>query len=192
MTDAPDDDLAWETTASEIAYTCPGFDIVRDDVVLPDGTETDYDYLDDDPAVVVLPFTPDGDVVVIEEWRQAVKRVNRGLPAGSVEPDDADLTAAARRELEEETGYVADSLRSLTTLEPANGITNAVHHVFVAEGCTPTGERDLDFNESIRVEETPHEALRDAVREGDCRDGRTALALLYHDAFRPESEGDHA
>ncbi|GGN06943.1 NUDIX hydrolase [Halarchaeum nitratireducens] len=177
------DDIAWETTDSDVAYTCPGFDIVRDEVVLPDGTESDYDYLDDDPAVVVLPFTPEGDVVVIEEWRQAVKRVSRGLPAGSVEADDVDLAAAARRELEEETGYEADALRALTTIEPANGISNAVHHVFVAEGCTPTGERDLDFNESIRVDETTPAALRDAVREGTCRDGRTALALLYYEAF---------
>jgi len=181
-TDAPDE-LAWETTDSRIAYDCPGFSIRHDDVVLPDGTETDFDYLVDDPAVVVLPFTPDGDVVVIEEWRQAVGRVNYGLPAGGVEDDDDDLEAAVHRELAEETGHVADDVAHLVSLEPANGVTDALHHYFVARDCTPDADRDLDFNESIRVGETTLDALRAALRDGDLRDGRAALAVLYYGAF---------
>jgi len=177
-----DSDLAWETRDRRVAYTCPGFDIVTEDVVLPDGTETDYDYLHDDPAVVVLPFTPDDEVVVIEEWRQAVQRVNRALPAGSVEDGDDDMARTAHRELTEETGYVADEIEHLGTFEPSNGITDAVHHYFVATGCTPDGEQDLDFDESIRVETTDLASLREAVLEGTIRDGRTALGVLHYEA----------
>ncbi|WP_435100204.1 NUDIX hydrolase [Halarchaeum sp. P4] len=182
------DPLAWETTDSDVAYDCPGFDIVHEEVVLPDGTESDFDFLDDAPAVVILPLTPQGDVVVIEEWRQAVKRVNRGLPAGGVEAADADLAAAAHRELTEETGYEAERVEKLASFEPANGVTNARHHYFVAYGCTPTGSQDLDFNEDIRVEETTRDDLRAALRRDDLRDGRAALALLYYEAFGPEAE----
>jgi len=175
-----DDPLAWETTSHDVAYECPGFDIVKEDVVLPDGTETDYDFLVDDPAVVLLPFTPDGDVVLVEEWRQAVKRVNRALPAGSVEADE-DFAVAARRELREETGYEADSLERFATHEPANAITDAVFHYFVARGCEPTAEQDLDFNESIRVATESYDDLLAAVRDGDVRDGRTALGVLQYE-----------
>ena len=178
-----DDPLAWATRDSAVAYSCPGFDVVRETVSLPDDTETDFDYVDEPAAVVVLALTPDDRVVVIEEWREAVERVNRGFPAGTVEPDDDDPATAARRELEEETGYVADGLDHLTTVEPLNGLANSVHHHFVARGCRPTGEQRLDDDESIRVGTTTRDALFDALAAGELRDGRTALCLLYHERF---------
>lgn len=174
------DELAWETLDGETDYTCPGFDVYRDAVRLPDGTEDEFHYLTEPPSVVVLPFTPDGEVVVIEEWRQAVKRVNRGLPAGGREPGDDDLAATARRELAEETGYEAGSVEHLVTYEPANGVTDVVFHYFVARDCTPSAEQHLDHNESIRVETTTFEELREAVLSGELRDGRTALGVLHY------------
>ncbi|WP_227353650.1 NUDIX domain-containing protein [Haladaptatus salinisoli] len=178
-----DDPLAWETLGSDVAYTCPGFDVRHEDVRLPDGTETDFDYLAEPESVVVLPFTDDGDVVVIEEWRQAVSRVSRGLPVGGVEPEDEDLAAAARRELAEETGYEANRVAHLTTVEPANGIANSVLHYFVAHGCAPTAEQELDHNESIRPETSTLDALREEIAADGVFDGRTALGVLYYDAF---------
>jgi ADP-ribose pyrophosphatase len=176
-----EDALAWETTNREVAYQCPGFDIVHDDVTLPDGTETDFDYLADDPAVVVLAFTPDGEVVLVEEWRQAVERVNLALPAGGVEDEDVDLTTAAHRELAEETGYEADSMERLGEFEPANGISDAVFHYFVARDCEPTADQDLDFDESIRVTTRSYDDLLEDVLAGDIRDGRTALGALRYE-----------
>jgi ADP-ribose pyrophosphatase len=188
--DVVTDPLAWETTDSGIDYRCPGFDVRRDEVRLPDGTETDYHYVDEPPAVVVLPFAAeepiDGDdaVVTIAEWRQAVGRVNRGLPAGTLEPDDDDLAVAVRRELREETAHEAEAVERLTTVEPANGIANSVHHLFVAYGCEPNAEQALDVNESIRVERTAYGDLLDGVVDGDCRDGRTVAAVGQYELTR--------
>ena len=180
-----DDSLQWDTTGSEIDYTCPGFDVRRDDVELPDGTDTDYHYVDESPAVVVLPLTPDGEIVVIEEWRQAVGRVNRGLPAGSLEGGE-DRVAAAHRELREETGYEADRIEHLLTAEPSNGIANSVHHHIVAYGCEPTAEQELDDNESIRVDVADYDDVLDSVVSDELNDGRSALTLLQYEMTQQE------
>ncbi|MFB6146812.1 MAG: NUDIX hydrolase [Halobacteriaceae archaeon] len=176
------EDLQWETVERETAYTCPGFDVRHERVRLPDGTETDYDYVHEPPAVVVLPLTPAGEVVLVEEWRQAVDRVNCGLPAGTVEADDEDLTAAARRELAEETGYDAETVEPLVAVEPANGVADSRHHHFVARGCAPTATRDLDADESIRVTTRPFEAFREQVLAGEVADGRATLAVSLYAA----------
>ena len=181
MSSDPDDDLAWETLHSDTDYSCPGFDVRRDDVRLPDGTETDFHYVDEPPTVVILALTPDGDVVLVEEWRQAVGRVNRGLPAGGVEDDDADLAAAARRELREETGYEAESVERLQAVEPANGFANSVHHYYLARDCTPSADTEFDFNESIRPTTTDYEGFRDAVFAGEVRDGRAVLGVSAYE-----------
>jgi ADP-ribose pyrophosphatase len=181
MSDDPADPLAWTTRHSRVDYACPGFEVREDAVTLPDGTRTDFHYVDEPDGVVVLPFTPGGEVVVIEEWRQAVGRVNRSLPAGTADADDGSVAAIARRELAEETGYEADSVERFLALEPANGFANVTRHFVRAEGCRPTAEQSLDHNESIRVETADYDALLSAAVDDDLRDERAVTALMHHE-----------
>lgn len=180
--DVSDDPLRWQTIDSSTDYTCPGFDVRVDEVRLPSGATSSYHTVEEVDTVVILAFTPTNDVVVIDEWRQAVGHLVQGLPAGGIEPGES-ITAAAHRELAEETGYAADSLNPLTEAEPANGLLDATHHAVVARGCSPTAERDLDANESIRVDTLSYDELVEAIQSGRVRDGRTAWAVLYHEVF---------
>jgi ADP-ribose pyrophosphatase len=175
-------DLAWETLTSDVAYSCDGFDVINETISLPDGTTAEFDYLTEPASVVVLPFRPDGDVVVIEEWRHAVGRMNRGLPAGTLEPGE-EPEDAAYRELTEETGYEAEDVEHLTSIEPSNGFSDSVFHYFVATGCEKVGDQALDTDESIRVETATLDSLREAVRANELRDGRSALGVLYYTTF---------
>lgn len=178
-------DRRWETIDSEIAYSCEGFDIVNETVELPDGTRTEFDYLSEGESVVILPFTGDGEVVVIDEWRHAVKRDNHGLPAGSMEPDEETATAV-RRELREETGYEGGEIEYLESFEPANGYCDSQFHYYVARGCEPTAEQELDTNETIDVSTTSFEELLKAVRDGTLQDGRSAAGIMYYALFEAE------
>jgi ADP-ribose pyrophosphatase len=175
-------ELAWETVTETIAYSCEGFDVVNQTVRLPDGTETEFDYLSESESVVVVPFRPDGRVVVIEEWRQAVGRRNRGLPAGTLEAGENPETAV-HRELREETGYEAGGTEHLVTVEPANGFSDSVFHYYVAEDCERAGDQSLDTDESIQVATTTFEELLDSVEDGRLRDGRSAFGICYYQLF---------
>jgi ADP-ribose pyrophosphatase len=84
-------------------------------------------------------------------------------------------------QLAEETGYEAASFERLTTVEPANGVTNAVHHHVLATGCMPTAERDLDDNESIVVETVPYDDLLASVLDDGLRDGRAVTAVTWYE-----------
>lgn len=185
----PDTDMAWDTLSARTVYTCEGFDVVNEDVRFPGGTAAEFDYVVEGDSVVVLPFTTDGEVVVIDEWRHPVERVNRGLPAGSVEGDD-DPRATVARELEEETGYEPGTVEHLVTVEPANGFADAVFHYFVARDCTPSGTRQLDYNETIEVDTASFDRLVEAAREDDLRDGRSMLAVLYYALFERVDPAD--
>jgi ADP-ribose pyrophosphatase len=184
------DELTWMTLDDDLAYEAPDFKVVREKVALPDGTCGEFEFVRESDTVVVLAITPQGDVVVIEEWRQSVRRVSRGLPAGTVEPADETIEAAAARELWEETGYQADRFEVLTQMEPANGFYDARFHYVLAEDATSTASRCLDADESIRVETQSYEDLLDAVLAGEITDGRSGYGILWlaanPDKRRPE------
>lgn len=169
--------LRWETIDSEVSYSCDGFDVVTDSVKLPEGSITEFDYVSEPPSVGIVPITHDERIVLIEEWRQAVKRVNFAIPIGGVEPEDGTIIDSAERELREETGYVPETVESILTIEPANGFADSVTHLFRATGCRRLGDQDLDTDESIRVIEMDPDAVYDLVRNGEIRDCRTVAAL---------------
>jgi ADP-ribose pyrophosphatase len=175
--------MEWTTVDSELAYTCDGFDVINETVKLPDGERAEFDYLREDESVVVLPFTADGRVVVIDEWRHAVERVNRGLPAGTLE-DGEEPDAAVGRELAEETGYRPGEFEHMTTVEPANGFSDAVFHYYVARDCERAADQNLDPDETIEVTTVTFEDLVEAVRDDELRDGRSAFGVLYYTVGR--------
>lgn len=171
-----------ETLESETVYESEDFAVLRDTVRSGGGETYTIEYVTEPPAVVIYPFTSDGEVVVVDEWRQAVGRVNRGLPAGSMAADE-DIETAAERELREETGFEAAEVEHVRSVEPTNGLSDSVHHHVVAFGCTPTASQDLDADERIVPNTVPEAALREGLKNGDLRDGRTALAVAAR-AFR--------
>lgn len=171
--------LRWVTTATEAVHTNPGFAVREDTVRLPDDSERSYHTVEAPPSVAIIPFTSRGDLILIEEWRQPVQSVSRGIPAGTIEAGDADPLAAARRELREETGHTATGWEELFTVDPANGLLDSPTTYFLATEAEETAALELDVDESIRTTAVAPEAAWQQLQAGQIRDARCRLAFTH-------------
>lgn len=147
-----DDPRAWKTIASELVVSRPPWLTVRrDSVRLPDGRINPEFYVLEYPDWVnVIAITDDGKYVMELQYRQGIGLTCLEICAGVMEAGE-DPETAARRELEEETGYTGGSWRKLMTVSGNPSTTNNITHCFVAEGVKLAGHRHLDQTEDLDV-----------------------------------------
>lgn len=126
-------------------------------------------------AAAVLAVKGDGTVVMVNQHRFPHGNVLE-IPAGTLERGESPLECA-RRELREETGYVADSIRPLLSFYPSVGYNTEIIHCFVATGLSRT-ESDPDEDEIISVEEHHIKEITRMIGEGLIRDSKTICAAL--------------
>ncbi len=126
-------------------------------------------------AAVILPILDDGRIVMIRNFRYTVGQELWELPAGTLEPGEAPIETA-RRELEEEAGYRAETLTPLTEFYTSPGICTERMHAFVATELKWVGQR-LQGSEQIIVEVVEAAAARAMLLEGELVDGKTIAVL---------------
>ncbi len=154
---------------------------LRQDRVRLDGSEGEitFTYVDNEPAVIVVPVTAEGEVVLIRQYRYTVDEWCLEVPAGGThDAEGVSLEEVARKELCEELGATCAGLDFVGMFYPNNGSSAQAFHVFFASG-TQLGERQtLEDTEAIEIHPVPAgEALR-LARGGQIKDGASALALL--------------
>ena len=153
----------------------------RDMVRMPDGAHTTREYIRHPGAVAILPFTASGGVILERQFRYPNARDFIEIPAGKVEPGE-DLLATAKRELLEETGYVAAEWQRLTTIHNAIGYSDEAIELYAARGLVLEKQK-LDEEEFLEVIELPFDAAIVMVRDGRITDVKTIVALLWMEAF---------
>jgi len=159
-----------------------GFLRLRRDVVrLPDGKQTVREYILHPGAVVIAAQFDDGRIVLERQHRYPHRRDFIELPAGKLEPGEPHL-ATARRELEEETGYVARQWRRLGVIHNAIGYSDEAIEMFHATGLELRAPK-LDDGEFIEVLTVPFAEALAMVRDGRITDAKTISALLWLAVF---------
>lgn len=118
------------------------------------GAERDFIALHATDWVNVIALTPAREVVLIRQYRHGTGAIHVEIPGGMVDPGEAP-EAAARRELCEETGYVATRWRCLGALSPNPAILDNRLHMYLAEDATPTGTAQLDAGEVVATFTAP-------------------------------------
>jgi ADP-ribose pyrophosphatase len=158
-------------------YAGKFFRVHRDAVRLPDGSRGVREYLRHPGAVVVVPLHEDGRVVLERQYRYPHAREFIELPAGKLEPGEPHLETA-RRELAEETGYVAARWKRLGVIHTTVAYSDEAIEMFLARGLEKRAA-NLDAGEFLEVLELPLAEAIAMVRDGRITDAKTVSALLW-------------
>jgi 8-oxo-dGTP pyrophosphatase MutT (NUDIX family) len=130
-------------------------------------------------AAGVLPITPEGDALLVRQFRPPVRHHVTEIPAGLLDVEGEDARSCAVRELYEETGFRHESLEFMTGFHPSAGHSAEFVHLFLAR---THSEPESEPEEGIELIRVPFSDVVAEARAGHIEDVKTALALLLADA----------
>lgn len=155
--------------------------VFKDTVMLPNQKTSTRENIRHVGAVAIVPLTEDGKVVVERQFRYPLNRVITEIPAGKLDSKNEDRLAAAKRELEEETGLIANEWIEIGEYYPAAAYCDEVITLYLAKGLQK-GKRNLDEDEFLNIMTVDLDELIEEIMQGKIGDGKTQVALLkvYH------------
>jgi ADP-ribose pyrophosphatase len=156
----------------------------RDTVRLPDGSEGQREYIRHPGAVAIVALFEDGKVLLERQFRYPNRREFIEIPAGKLEPGEPHLETA-KRELLEETGYVAVEWTRLGVIHTAIGYTDEAIELFLARKLTKKSAK-LDVGEFLEVLKIPFEEAIAMIRDGRITDSKTLVGLLWVEKWKPQ------
>jgi 8-oxo-dGTP pyrophosphatase MutT (NUDIX family) len=171
-----DEGNPWRRVSRRVAYENPWIEVFHDDVVRPDGQPGIYGVVHfRHLALGVAPLDAAGRVLLVGQFRYPLDHYSWEIPEGGGDLDEEPI-AAARRELEEETGYVGGKWRELCRAELSNSITDDVTILFVATGLE-AGPAAPEGTEQLQLRWVPFDEAMAMIVRGEIADAMTILAL---------------
>ena len=169
-------DGGWKRLGSRQLFESRWFRLRQDQVQLPDESLTTYTVIENPGYVVIVPVLDDSRVILEHVYRYTLQETSTEVPSGGLDGESPEV--AARRELEEETGWVARDFTLLGTFSNSTGISDERFHVMLARGLTQTGTISREPTEQIELELLPFETALERVHAGRLTHAPSALAIL--------------
>ena len=169
--------LTEKKISNQCVYEGNFLHMYQDKIIMPDGKLSVREYVTHPGGVVIIPFLANGDLVLERQHRYPLHQNFYELPAGKIEHNE-DPLASAKRELLEETGYIASEWRYITTLYPCIGYSNEKQMYFLAEGLDLRGACP-DDGENIEIFTLSFSEAIEWVRTGKITDSKTVSGLFW-------------
>lgn len=150
----------------EIKYDGPRFKVIRKIYQNNKGVEYIRDCVEPGDAVVILPVTDDNEIIFIKQEREAIGKIALELPAGMIDKDELP-EAAAKRELEEETGIKANYLEFLTSFYSSCGYTSEKMYIYLAKQFFKGEQHFDDTEEILDIEKI---SIKDCIKKLECNE----------------------
>ena len=166
----------WKTLSSQPIYQNPWMSLREDIAEMPDGRTTLYGVVTFGDCVGVVPFLDDERIILVRQYRYVQKDARWEIPTGGVKEGES-LENAAQRELQEEIGYRAKRLTSISSFYTSKCICDETAHLYMGENLTVTHALpdDTEFLERRRF---PFETALHMSLEGEIMDSMSVLGIV--------------
>jgi len=168
----------WQPLSSREVYANSWIRVREDQVVKPSGGPGIYGVVEyANVAVGVVPIDDEEHTWLVGQWRYCHGRYEWEIPEGGCPAGEATIETA-RRELQEETGIIAEKIEPLLSgIQLSNSTSNEVCDIFIATGLSHT-EAEPEDTEQLAVIRLPLEEAIQMARDGRIRDSVSVMALL--------------
>ncbi len=165
----------------ELVFKKLFMNIYLDEVELPNKKISKRIYLEHDGAAAVLPITREGKLVLIKQFRYPINKVIYEIPAGKKDTKEESGLYCAKREMEEETGYISDHFEKYVDLHNCVGYSSEMIELFIAKDCVKINNpRKGDDDEFIEVVLLNDQEAKELLIKGEITDAKTLAILQYY------------
>ena len=168
-------DFEEKTLSSEYVFKGKVIDVKKDNILVSNGHKSIREVVEHSGGVVILAIH-EGNILAVKQFRYPIKTTSIELPAGKLEKDE-NPDFAAKRELEEETGFIAKNWKSLGYIYTSVGFCNEKLHLYFATDLIYK-QMNPDEDEIIECEKYPVKEFYKMIDSGKINDAKTLCALL--------------
>lgn len=166
----------WKTISSKVVYKNPWITVKEDNVIRPDGKEGLFGVIDTNPSVYIVALTSNDEVILVKHHRYTIQTETLEIPAGG--SDGEDFLKAAQRELQEETGMIANEWKYISETIVFPGVGTEIMHTFLAKGLTQTNNHKQQEDLIIETVTVPFEKAFSLIKSGEIFDSQSITALI--------------
>lgn len=161
----------------KLIYKGSFLDIVNVDIELPNGKNYSRDVVKHPGATAIIAFLDDENIILVEQFRLALNKRILEIPAGKINKNE-DIKECAKRELQEETGYIAGNLEYLGCIATAPGFCDEIIYLYKATALT-LGNKHEDEDEFTNVKIMNINNVKEMIKKGEIIDGKTISVFSY-------------